>query len=173
MEEATACGARVRATGSFSCYGPRISPFVDAAGWAGENLPDGSAVLSRKPRMFYVLSGRPSRTFPFSDDPAVQAAEATAVGAAYVLLDEWDGLAGRYVAAAVQARPEVYCAVRAFGSSGRTLLLGFLDDEGSGGRREDSGVLLDSCPPSYGDPQGEARYSSSSTAIPLLDALDP
>jgi hypothetical protein len=174
VQEAQACGARIRTAGSFSCYGPRVEAFVDAAGWAADNLPDGSAVLSRKPRLFFVLSGVPSRTFPFSGEPEVQLAGAKAVGASYVLLDEWDALAGRYVGAAVQARPEAFCVVRTFGAAGRTLLLGITPDrQGGVGDREGAGVLLNPCPASYGDRDGTSRYSSASTTIPMLAGLDP
>ncbi len=173
-EDAAMCGERVRAAGSFSCYGPRVVAFVDAAGWAADRLPERSGVMSRKPRLFYVLSGVPSRTFPFSDDPRELLASAEDVGVTYVLLDEWDSLAGRYVGAAVQARPDAFCAVRGFGSSDRTLLLGILSEDGpGGGEREGSGVILDSCPASFGDPAGISRYSSVTTSIPLLDGLDP
>lgn len=174
VEEAETCGARVRAAGSFSCYGPRVEAFVDAAGWAADNLPAGSSVMSRKPRLFFVLSGVPSRTFPFSGDPEAQLSGAEVVGASYVLLDEWDALAGRYVGAAVQARPEAFCVMRTFGAGGRTLLLGITPDrQGGAGGREGGGVLLDPCPASYGDRDGSSRYSSSSTTIPVLAGLDP
>ena len=36
--------------------------FAAAAHWAGSDLPEGAAVFSRKPRIFYLLSGRPSLT---------------------------------------------------------------------------------------------------------------
>jgi hypothetical protein len=151
-----------------------VEAFVDAAGWAADQLPEGSAVMSRKPRLFFVLSGIPSRTFPFSEDPDTQLAGARAVGAAYVLLDEWDSLAGRYVGTAVQARSEAFCVLRAFGSSGRTLLLG-LAPEGEAGDAEPEGpgVLLSPCPAMFGDPAARGRYSSTSTSIPLLDGLEP
>ena len=61
VQDASACSAMVRRGGPFACYGPGIGSFVEAARWAGANLPEGSAVLSRKPSIFYVLSGLPSR----------------------------------------------------------------------------------------------------------------
>ena len=171
--EASACAAVVRAQGPFACYGPRITSFVDAAAWSGANLPPGSAVLSRKPRMFYVLSGVPSRTFPFDDAVATHLSLAASVGARYELLDVWDGLARRYVAGAVRQAPGAWCAVGSFGEG--TQLLGILPP----GQRvldappadAEGGVRIDRCPASYVAGDGSAPYSSSATTIPLLRDL--
>lgn len=172
--EASACAAVIRSQGPFACYGPRVTGFVNAATWSGVNLPPGSAVLSRKPRMFYVLSGIPSRTFPFDDDFATHLSLAASVGARYELLDVWDGLARRYVAGAVRRAPGAWCAMGSFGEG--TQLLGILPPgervleptpEESGG-----GVRIDPCPASYVAGDGSARYSSSPTRIPLLRDLD-
>lgn len=178
VQEASACGAVVRARGPFACYGSRIEAFVAAAAWAGAELPEGSSVLTRKPRMFYALSGVPSRTFPFDDDPASHVGTAAAVGARYELLDQWDGLAGRYVVGAVRRNPGAYCALAGFGEDGGTRMLGILP---SGGREEgDPGtggtVRIAPCPADYvvsGDAVAPYTPSSSSRyRIPLLDGLD-
>jgi 4-amino-4-deoxy-L-arabinose transferase-like glycosyltransferase len=176
VQEASACSAMVRRGGPFACYGPGIGSFVEAAEWAGANLPAGSAVLSRKPSMFYVLSGVPSRTFPFSDDPARHLALADEVGARYELFDQWDGLASRYVASAVGAQPAAFCAVHSFGEGGSTVLLGIYpqDSRGNVTQEEAENVQILACPPSFTSGEGTARaYSPSSSRIPLLDALDP
>ena len=156
--------------------------FVDAASWMGEALPEGSAVMTRKPRIFYVMSGGiPSRTFPFDPSPDVQLAEADAVGARYVLLDRWDGQAGRFVAAAVQARPGAFCFVRGFGpgAAGASQLLGILPPESrSAGIRTDGGVSLGRCPEDYvllasaSDPE-DGQSSSRATRIPLFSSSVP
>lgn len=171
VQEASACGARVRVGGPFACYGPGVDSFVEAARWAGANLPEGSAVLTRKPSIFFVLSGVPSRTFPFSDDPARHRAVAEEVGARYELFDQWDGLAGRYVAGAVGARPGAFCAVRSFGEQGGTVLLGLLaggDDPGATAGEPDQ-VRIQACPPEFTSGEGATPgYSPSSSRIPLL-----
>jgi 4-amino-4-deoxy-L-arabinose transferase-like glycosyltransferase len=171
---ASNCSAAVRAGGPFACYPPGVTAFVEAAAWAGANLPEGAAVLSRKPRIFYVMGGVPSRTFPFTDDPSEHLSLADALGARYVLLDEWDGLAGRYVGGAVMADPGAYCAVRAFGPQGGTRLLGILPPEGrgTGSTREGDGVRLVTCPPPYVAGDGSAPYAVSSR-VPLLDSPSP
>jgi 4-amino-4-deoxy-L-arabinose transferase-like glycosyltransferase len=175
MGEATECKAMTRVGGAFACWGPRVGAFVDAAGWSGANLPEGAAVLSRKPRLFFALSGVPSRTFPFSDDPEAHTALADALGARYELLDEWDGLATRYVGGAVQQLPGAFCALGAFGDSRRTQLLVVLPPERrTGGRRGDAGgVSIPRCGREYLSGDGTNAYDSGSSRIPLLEGLDP
>ena len=174
VREASACGALVRRGGPFACYGPGVAAFVEAAGWAGANLPEGSAVLTRKPSFFFVLSGVPSRTFPFSADPAAHLRLANRLGVRYELLDEWDALAGRYVAGAVSASPGSFCSVRGFGGEGRTHLLGVLPAESRGpaAASADRGVRIVGCPAGYLVGDGSAS-SSLSSRIPLLDTMDP
>lgn len=173
--EASACGAVVRRDGPFGCYGPGVGAFAEAAAWAGANLPEGSAVLSRKPSMFYLLSGVPSRTFPFTEDPAGHLGLADSLGARYELFDQWDGLASRWVAGAVGRRPSAFCAVRSFGQGGGTLLLGILPEAERGSAAGAAGdARIAPCPPSFTSArEGAAGYASSSSRIPLLEALDP
>ena len=172
--DASACSAAVRRAGPFACYGPGVMAFVDAAGWAGANLPEGSAVLTRKPRMFYVLSGIPSRTFPFTENVDDHLALADQVGARYELFDQWDGLAGRYVAGAVGARPRAFCAARSFGDGG-TVLLGILPrgERGDGTAVPGDEVRVAPCGAAFGGGGEEGGYASSSSRIPLLDRLAP
>lgn len=180
VAEATGCAAVVRQAGPFACYGPRMTQFAEAAAWSGDNLPSGSSVMTRKPRLFYVLSGVPSRTFPFDTDPEAHFAEADGVGARYVLLDQVDNLAGRYVGGAIQQQPGAFCYVQAFGGQGPTSqLLGLLpaaERSADGLQLEDGGVRIAACPEGYvvSVPEGDG-YSSSltSTRIPLLEGLDP
>ena len=170
MGDASACPEEVVAQSVWACYGPRVQSFMVAATWAGEGLPEGSAVLSRKPRHFYLQSGIPSRAFAFFEDPAVHLRLADDLGARYVLLDRWDGFATRYVGAAVRGRPGAFCYVQGFGrpESGAQLL-GILPPDD---RAAASGEVA-RCPSSYvtGRQPAEERYSSSGI-IPLLEGLD-
>ena len=99
------------------------------------------------------------------------------VGARYVLLDRWDGLAARYVGGAVRAQPSSFCYVRGFGqpTDGGAQLLGILPPEqrGAGGAAETAEVGIAPCPAGeFALPDaGPARYSSSGS-IPLLADLD-
>lgn len=174
LQEASACGAMVRARGAFGCYGPRVESFVEAAGWSGANLPDGAAVLTRKPRIFYVMGGVPSRTFPFTDDPAALLALADSLGARYVLLDQWDGQATRFVAGSVRRDPGAFCALHGFqGDGGGAQMLGILPPGERPGVSSGEEPRIVRCPASFVRGDGNASYASSSGSIPLLLELDP
>lgn len=180
--DARACTAAFETSGPFGCYGNRVVEFVDAASWTDRMLPEGSVVMTRKPRIFYVMSGGiPSRTFPFDPSPDVQLAEADAVGARYVLLDRWDPQAGRFLGAAVQARPGAFCFIRGFGpgAAGASQLLGILPPGSrSEGIRTDGGVSLGRCPADYALPESAAdpemdQSSSRARTIPLFSSSVP
>jgi len=178
-EEARECASVARQGGPFACYGPRVAAFAEAARWSAGRLPEGSAVLTRKPRHFFVLSGVPSRTFPFSEDPQAHLDLAQRLGVRYVLLDQWDGLASRYVGSAVTGRPDAFCYVAAFGDprTGMAQLLGVLPEASpdSALRVPDpGGVRLAECPEAFVRVGPDPGYSSSSSGgrVPLLDALD-
>jgi 4-amino-4-deoxy-L-arabinose transferase-like glycosyltransferase len=166
-----------RARGAFSSYGAGVEAFVEAARWSGPNLPGGAAVLTRKPRIFYVMSGIPSRTFPFTDAPGALLALADSVGARYVLLDQWDERASGFVANSVLQDPGAYCMVRSFKQSGAgAQMLGILPPDqrvASAPPASAQGTYLHPCPASYVRGDGNAPYPSSSGAIPLLRGLDP
>lgn len=174
-EESRACARVVAAAGSWACYGPGVTSFVEAAEWSSQALPEGAAVMTRKPSHFYVLSGVPSRTFPFDPAPDAQLAAADSLGAAYILIDEWDVLARQHVGGAVVRMPGAFCFVRAFGQPGQggAQLIGILPVEERSDRRPAEGEQprVAICPDAYGD---RADYSSSSSdRIPLLERLDP
>lgn len=173
---ASACPPEVREESVWACYGPRVENFMAAASWTGDGLPPGSAVLSRKPRHFYLQSGVPSRAFAFFERADAHLELADELGARYILLDQWDGFAARYVGAAVRERPAAFCFVRGFGrlESGGAQLLGVLPPEARATGAEDGGrVTVRRCPPDYAVEESptEPTYSSSGR-IPLLDALD-
>ena len=174
--QGAACDRVAAERGPWACYGPQVGYFIEAAGWSGPGLPDGSAVLSRKPRHFYLQSGHPSRAFPFVEDVDAHLALADALGARYVLLDQWDGLAARHVGAAIRQRPGAFCYVRGFGSpaQGGAQLLGILPASArtTEAAQDGAGVAIGACPGDYVVPGAPETYSSSSR-IPLLEGLDP
>lgn len=174
VQDAQACAAAVRVGGPFACYGPRIGSFVEAAEWSGANLPAGSSVLTRKPRIFYVLSGVPSRTFPFVEDARTHLDLAESLGTRYELVDQWDAQSNRFVVAAVGNDPAAYCSVRGFGADGGAQLLGILPAEGRGQGfvNPDGSIAIGGCPPQYMQGDGTAPYDPSSSRIPLLSGLD-
>lgn len=177
VEEASACERITNDRGPWGCYGSGVSEFAEAAAWMQSSLPEGSSVMTRKPRLFYVMSGLTSRTFPFDDDPSVQLAEADLVGARYVLLDNWDGLSSRYVGRALQRNAQAFCSIRGFGSTqGSTHLLGIKEESSRSGSEQlrTQEIRLDACPASYIRTDPDDRYpSSSSRRIRLLEVLEP
>jgi hypothetical protein len=181
--ESAACERVAAVQGPWACYGPRVGSFVAAAEWTRRGLPENASVLSRKPRHFYLLSGHPSRAFPFIDDGGALLALADSIGTGYVLLDQWDGLAARYVGAAVRQRPDAFCYLMGFGRAdeGGAQLFGILRPEErrpaapqTGDADPAAGVSIGVCPPGYSSPDApSADYSSSSSRIPLLESRDP
>ncbi len=171
---AAGCRALVRRDGPFGCSGSGMAAFVEASAWARANLPEGSAVLTRKPSMFYVLSGVPSRTFPFSREADDHLAVGDELGARYELLDELDALANAYVVPAVYQRPGAFCLMRRFGPRGTTQLLGMLPPESRArpAASPEGEVRVVLCPASYGPAESALTYSMSSR-IPLLDEASP
>ena len=126
---ATACRGAMRAAGPFACYGEGFQQFVAAARWLGENAPEDANVFSRKPRIFYTLSGVRSRTYPLSPDPDGFFEAAREAGVSYVVLDRVDRLANAYVVPVLMARPAAFCGFVAVGSGeATTQIFGILEN---------------------------------------------
>jgi len=174
---ARTCARVAEQLGPWACHRAQVEYFAVAAIWSAVRLPPGSIVLTRKPRHFYALSGLPSRTFPFDGDPAAHLALADSVGARYVLLDQWDGQAVRFVGVAISEQPGAFCYLRPFGepTEGGAQLLGILapEDRVAGVFDEEGGVPMGSCSPEFSvAPTSGALDYSPSGRIPLLDDLD-
>jgi hypothetical protein len=167
--------------GTYGCYGPGWTEFAAAAHWAGSDLPEGSAVFSRKPRIFYLLSGRPSLTFPFSPDPAPFHALAEEAGMTHVLADRIDVQSSRFVVPVVTADISRFCEAGTWsaGPGGQSVMLG-IGAAGAGDPADapDPETAVDPEEgPEWFSPCGPDRVSpgarswppySSSNSIPLL-----
>ena len=172
---AAGCSSMVRSDGSFACWGPRTNEFVEAALWSGAHLPDSAVVLTRKPRIFYVESGLPSETFPFTKDSDRFLAFADSVGARYVLMDYLDDAASVYVAQALITKGGSFCALEGFGAADkpRTQMLGILPPENriEAEVREENGqvsVAMKRCPPELTRATPLTERSGRTEQIPLL-----
>lgn len=169
-DESAACRGAARAGGPWACSGVGMVQFTEAARWAGANLPEDAVVLTRKPRIWYAMSGRATRTYPFVPYPDSVLAVARRAGASYVLLD-LVGAQAQLLANAVAARPGAFCSVASFGGADggpRTELLGILPNGGPEAPAPGEEVRIGSCPDAMrGRGVGVAPYSSSST-IPIL-----
>ena len=95
----------------FRCQGTGFVEFRDAAAWAGVNLSSDAVVLSRKPRIFFLLGGPPSIVFPFTRDAELFLGEADRAGATYLLLDHIDTVSLFYLPPVLSARPLAFCHV--------------------------------------------------------------
>ena len=168
---AMACRGVVRQAGPFACYAEGFRQFVTASRWLGENVPDGSAVFSRKPRILYTLSGVRSRTYPLSADPDRFFREAREVGVSYVVLDRVDGLGEVYVGAVVRDRPWAFCGLVGVGEGEvRTQILGIIEDavDPGGGVPRGSAIRLAPCPQSMVRLEPRSLPAYSATRLPLL-----
>ena len=170
------CRRVVRQAGPFACYGEGFQQFVSAARWVGENVPDGAAVFSRKPRIFYTLSGVRSRTYPLSADPERFFREAREAGVSYVVLDRVDRLGGAYVGAVVQDRPWAFCGLAAVGEGAvRTQILGIVEGavDPGGGATAGSSIRLAACPEGMVRPEPRSLPAYSASRLPLLALPSP
>jgi len=148
-EEQALCRGAVEAAGPWACGGPALVDFVAAAGWARDNLPEGSVVLTRKPRIWYLASGIPTRTYPFSEMPGALGEAAASAGARWVLLDYVGSQGAVYVGGAVERDPGAFCQAALFGGGSGippTRMLGLVADPSEGGIvSDDGGILLPAC----------------------------
>ncbi len=170
--QASACSAMVARGGPWACWGPRFGEIIEAARWSRAALPADAAVLTRKPRIFYLVSGRRSRTYPFTDDPGAFLAQADAAGARWVLLDFFGRQGAAYVAGSVGKRPGAFCAVRPFDlHAGGTLpseLLGILPPDARRADGAGPGARVAPCPPALRGTPG-AEPPPVSDVVPLLE----
>jgi hypothetical protein len=176
MSRAAACREGVRVAGPFACYGEGFQQFVFAARWIGENAPDGSAVFSRKPRIFYTLSGVRSRTYPLSPDPDRFFSEARELGVSYVVLDRVDRLGSAYVGAVVRDRPWGFCGLAGVGEGEiRTQILGIVEDavDPGGSVGDASTITLAACPQGMVRREPRPLPAYSTARLPLLTLPAP
>ncbi|HUG40722.1 MAG TPA: hypothetical protein VMM12_09560 [Longimicrobiales bacterium] len=115
------------------CLHPDLRSFLALARWTDGRLPDGAAVLSRKPTFFHFFSGVPGRAYPFTTRPGALFEEAERAGARYVVLDRLGAVAAAYLLPLVAANPHRFCAVQAIEVEGQeAVLLGILPAPAAG-----------------------------------------
>ena len=112
------CRALVDVAGPWGCYGQNVRDFAATAHWAGEHLDADAVVASRKPRLFYLLSGRTSVTYPFTTDGESLLRQADSLDVSYVVRDSWDRATRAYVDPALTRHPERFCVAAAVGGAG-------------------------------------------------------
>lgn len=161
------CRIRTATSGPLGCYASNVYDFYAMARWAGDHLPEGSAVFSRKPRLFHVFSGLPSTTFPFSTDQRRFWDAVDSLDIAYVVVGNWGRQSQAYVGSVVTARPDRFCYVTGIGSS--TSLLAITppgaDDPGES---TDSLPVLKRCSGALASPP-PSLLALASMRIPMLE----
>jgi 4-amino-4-deoxy-L-arabinose transferase-like glycosyltransferase len=80
-----------------------------AADWVKENTPESSVVTVRKPRLFYLHTGRKVNGYPFTTDRDSVFAEISRTD--YVVIDAVSGTTYRYLLPAVQEHKESFKVV--------------------------------------------------------------
>ncbi len=177
--DAAACRGAAATAGPYACYGAPMLEFTQAARWAGLNLPPGSAALTRKPRIWYVLSGQPSRTYPFVADTDSLLAAADDAGARWMVLDFVGAQGMRYLGRAVAARPGDFCITAGFGGDSRrpgTQLIGVLPPEARGESSTDpeaERVTIRGCAGELAGGEAPLSPYSVSSPIPILSSSSP
>lgn len=96
---------RAYASGS-PCTPAPWQSFFEAARWSRGNLPSGSVVVNRKPRLFYWLSGHQGRVYRFTGESELLMKDLAAADADFVVIDQVSGTTARYLVPAVRANPE-------------------------------------------------------------------
>jgi hypothetical protein len=144
--QARECARIVRGNDSFACYSTAVQEYAAMAAWSAENLPGDAVVVTRKPRIFYLLSGLKTQSVPLTAQWEGFRDSTLEAGAGYVTLDRWGALTSRYLIPVLQERPSAFCWITAIGVSGQegTQLLGILDDAVGAGGAAEPGLAL--CP---------------------------
>ena len=128
-DRAVRCAERVARMGLLACSTTGVIEFHAMALWAGDNLPAGTVVFSRKPRLFYAFSGHQSVTYPFTLDDRRLLAQADSLGVGYLVRSNWDNSGPAYVDPVIVANLDRFCVVSQLqlGSGPPTSLLAILE----------------------------------------------
>lgn len=148
------CAAATGSAPPYRCLPQLWNDFFAVAQWVDATLPSDAVVLSRKPRLFYVLSGRRGRLYPYSSDPATFFAAAEDAGARYVVLGWVARSSMEYITDVISQRPSAFCVRYALGP-GRAAVLGILPGgvpPDSAAAREEP-VVLRPCPAGFESPR--------------------
>ncbi len=174
-EVAASCRGASRVGGPWACSGLGMVQFTEAARWAGANLDDEAVVLTRKPRIWYAMSGRATRTYPFVPYADSVLAVADRAGASYVVLD-LVGAQAQLLANAIGERPSAFCSVAGFGGQNgdpRTELLGIVPSAERAAAAATDEVRIAACPDALRGRGAEVGPYRSSEPIPILTETPP
>jgi len=98
------CREATRTGHPLECLPSAEAEYRSLAEWSRRNLPDGAVVTTRKPRIFYLMSGVKAQSIPLVQDQDEFLALLEEKGSRYVSLDRLDGVSGYYVYPVVVAK---------------------------------------------------------------------
>jgi 4-amino-4-deoxy-L-arabinose transferase-like glycosyltransferase len=110
-EAGTVCRAEAAAGRPYSCIDQPWQDFFVLAEAVKGRLPAGTAVISRKPMIFYAVAGYPGRMYPLSAVPDTFFAAARQARAEYVVVDQISDLAPMYLHPILLARRDDFCVI--------------------------------------------------------------
>jgi 4-amino-4-deoxy-L-arabinose transferase-like glycosyltransferase len=111
LRDGVECSRAYRDGDPLPCLTPTWRDLFSVAMEARGTLPPGSVVLSRKPTLFYILSGYRGRLYATSSDPAAFFGGAREAGAGWVVVDQVPDLAPIYLHPVLLARRDDFCVV--------------------------------------------------------------
>jgi hypothetical protein len=164
-EQAGICRSLTESGRSMECLSQGQGEYFALAEWSGNNLPEGVSVTTRKPRIFFVMSGVKSHSIPFVPEPEAFTNRVLASGSRYVSLDLLDRVSGYYVFPALQNRLSSFCGLVEVGQLG-TQLLGVLEEAPE--LPEGEAEVLKRCPPEMFRETPREREAVQGWEIPLL-----
>ena len=164
MQLSGRCMLDYRVGNRYPCLPPVWREFFDMGEWARASLPQDAVVLSRKPRLFYAISGLRGRVYPFSDSSRTWCGRRNEVRARCIVIDGLGSLSQMYLLPAVLGRPDAFCVMRAM-PGGTAMRLGIRPGAaGLPDRPRDPNAAVAACGPEYWRP--DARPRSRHRRIP-------
>jgi 4-amino-4-deoxy-L-arabinose transferase-like glycosyltransferase len=104
------------------CLTPAWAAFFRVAELSRTRLPADAVVLSRKPAIFYQLSGRRGRIYPFTPDSAAFFRAAGEAGARYLVVDQIANQAMRYLFPVMRGSRARFCVRTDLSTPGALML---------------------------------------------------
>ncbi|HEX6751594.1 MAG TPA: hypothetical protein VF092_30150 [Longimicrobium sp.] len=116
------CSKAYRQGEKFRCMSEEYRDYFTVAELTRGKLPPGSAVLSRKPTLFYVTAGYPGRVYPLSARPDTFFMAAHDAGARYVVFDRIRDLAPLYLHPILLAERDKFCVIKGLAAPNAAVL---------------------------------------------------
>lgn len=116
------CRAAAGPLEPFPCMRPEVADYLGLARAFRGRLPAGSAVIARKPTLWWAESGYPARVYPYAADPDSLLSAAREAGARYLVIDQFDNVSSIHLVPAVTQRPQAFCVMHSLGADRATLM---------------------------------------------------